>query len=156
MPRVPRTKLCRWRDYSGPTNASSVPPWRKGLIGCTTCRSAKAVSLRSRSGQMKFDELDALMRVYETAHDLCVLPGIYIVARLDGRSFTRLTKDVHQFQAPFDPKFRDLMLDTAEHLMTEFNAVYGYTQSDEISLLFPLACDLFNRKLRKLNSVLAG
>jgi tRNA(His) guanylyltransferase len=105
---------------------------------------------------MKFDELDARMRVFETAHDYCVLPGIYIVARLDGRSFTRLTKDVHQFEAPYDQRFRDLMLDTAEGLITEFNAIYGYTQSDEISLLFPLSCDLFNRKLRKLNSVLAG
>ena len=74
----------------------------------------------------------------------------------DGRSFTRLTKDIHKFEAPFDTRFRDLMLDTTEGLLTEFNAVYGYTQSDEISLLFPLGCDLFNRKLRKLNSVLAG
>lgn len=46
---------------------------------------------------MKFDELDDKMRVFETAHDLCVLPGIYMVARLDGRSFTRLTKeDAHR------------------------------------------------------------
>lgn len=105
---------------------------------------------------MKFDELDAQMRVFETAHDYCVLPGMYIVARLDGRSFTRLTKDIHQFEAPFDSRFRDLMLDTAEALLTEFSATYAYTQSDEISLLFPLACNLFNRKLRKLNSVLAG
>ena len=105
---------------------------------------------------MKFDDLDAKMRVFETAHDYCVLPGIYMVARLDGRSFTRLTKEVHQFEAPYDQRFRDLMLDTVEHLIVEFSAVYGYTQSDEISLLFPLNCELFNRKLRKLNSVLAG
>jgi tRNA(His) guanylyltransferase len=105
---------------------------------------------------MKFDDLDEQMRVFETSHDYCVLPGIYIVARMDGRSFTRLTKVVHQFDAPFDDRFRDLMLDTTESLMTEFNAIYGYTQSDEISLLFPLTFELFNRKLRKLNSVLAG
>ena len=37
---------------------------------------------------MKFDDLDGKMRVFETAHDHCVLPGIYIVARLDGRGFT--------------------------------------------------------------------
>jgi tRNA(His) guanylyltransferase len=56
---------------------------------------------------MKFDELDAKMRVFETAHDLCVLPGIFMVARIDGRNFTRLTKEVFKFEAPFDPKFRD-------------------------------------------------
>lgn len=42
---------------------------------------------------MKFDDLDARMRVFETVHDQCVLPGIFMVARLDGRSFTKLTKE---------------------------------------------------------------
>jgi tRNA(His) 5'-end guanylyltransferase len=107
---------------------------------------------------MKFDELDARMRVYETSHDQCVLPGIYMVARLDGRGFTRLTKEVHDFEAPFDVRFRDLMLDTAEHLMTSsgFNFIYGYTESDEISLLFSPGESSFQRKLRKLVSILAG
>lgn len=107
---------------------------------------------------MKFDELDDRMRVFETAHDLCVLPGLHMVARLDGRRFTRLTKEVHPFEAPFDARFRDLMLATAEHLMAEcgFNIVYGYTESDEISLLFALAENSFGRKLRKLVSVLSG
>lgn len=40
---------------------------------------------------MKFDELDKKMRVYESANDMVVLPGMYIVARIDGRGFTRLT-----------------------------------------------------------------
>jgi tRNA(His) guanylyltransferase len=107
---------------------------------------------------MKFDELDGMMRVYETAHDLCVLPGLRMVARLDGRGFTRLTKEVHQFEAPFDERFRDLMLATAEHLMTGcgFSVTYGYTQSDEISLLMAPDENAFGRKLRKLHSVLAG
>ncbi len=106
---------------------------------------------------MKFDELDSKMRVFETAHDYCVLPGIYIVARLDGRGFTRLTKDVHKFKAPYDERFRDYMLDTVEHLMNcGLDITYGYTQSDEISLLFSLEDETFNRKTRKINSVLAG
>ena len=107
---------------------------------------------------MKFDDLDAKMRVFETAHDLCVLPGLHMVARLDGRGFTRLTKEVHKFEAPFDERFRDLMLGTAEYLMTGcgFHVVYGFTQSDEISLLFAPDEQGFGRKLRKLNSILAG
>ena len=50
------------------------------------------------------------------------------------------------------------MLETAEHLMSGcgFNVVYGYTQSDEISLLFGPEENGFGRKLRKLISVLAG
>jgi tRNA(His) 5'-end guanylyltransferase len=106
---------------------------------------------------MKFDELDARMRVFETAHDHSVLPGLYMAARIDGRGFTRLTKEVHAFEAPFDERFRDLMIATTEHLMgCGFRVIYGYTQSDEISLLFHPADDTFNRKLRKWVSVLAA
>lgn len=106
---------------------------------------------------MKFDDLDTRMRVFETSADQCVLPGLFMVARLDGRSFTRLTKDVCQFEAPFDVRFRDLMASTAESLMTcGFRVLYAYTESDEISLLFDPGEQLFGRKLRKYNSTLAG
>lgn len=106
---------------------------------------------------MKFDELDAVMRIYETSHDYCVPPGIYMIARIDGRGFTRLTRERHPFKAPFDERFRDYMTDTVQHLMnTGFNIIYGYTQSDEISLLFHPQETLFSRKLRKYNSILAG
>lgn len=106
---------------------------------------------------MKFENLDARMRVYETAHDHCVLPGLHIVVRLDGKNFTRLTKETWPFEAPFDPRFRDLMLDTVTHLMEcGVGAVYGYTQSDEISLLLRQDDNSFGRKTRKLISVLAG
>lgn len=106
---------------------------------------------------MKFDELDQKMRVFETAHDHCVLPGLYMVARLDGRSFTRLTREIHHFAAPFDERFRDYMIATTEHLMNcGFRVLYGYTQSDEISLLFHPDEETFGRKLRKYDSILAG
>lgn len=106
---------------------------------------------------MKFDELDLKMRVYETAQDRCVLPNMYMVARIDGRGFTKLTKDVHKFKAPFDEVFRDYMVDTVKHLMNcGFNIIYGFTQSDEISLLFDYNETAFSRKTRKYNSILAG
>ena len=106
---------------------------------------------------MKFDELDKKLRVYETIHDVCVLPGMYMVARIDGRNFTRLTKEVHNFEAPFDERFRDYMIETVKHLMScGFNVIYGYTESDEISLLFDLNETTFSRKHRKYNSILAG
>ncbi|RBL91741.1 tRNA(His) guanylyltransferase Thg1 family protein [Chitinophaga flava] len=106
---------------------------------------------------MKFDELDKKMRIYESANDMVVLPGMYIVARIDGRGFTRLTKEIHPFEAPFDERFRDYMVETVKHLMnTGFNIVYGYTQSDEISLLFHPDETAFARKHRKYTSILAG
>ncbi|HEX8328877.1 MAG TPA: tRNA(His) guanylyltransferase Thg1 family protein [Hymenobacter sp.] len=106
---------------------------------------------------MKFDDLDARLRVFETAHDHCALPGLYLVARLDGRNFTRLTKEVHPFERPFDVRFRDLMVGTVSHLMQcGFRVRYGFTESDEISLLLDPAEDSFGRKLRKYHSILAG
>lgn len=106
---------------------------------------------------MKFSELDAALRIYETAHDHCVLPGMFMVARIDGRNFTRLTKERHEFKAPYDPVFRDHMVATTEHLMRcGFRVTYGYTQSDEISLVLHRDEDAFGRKLRKLISILAA
>ncbi|MCR5807915.1 MAG: guanylyltransferase [Oscillospiraceae bacterium] len=106
---------------------------------------------------MKFDDLDRQMRVYEQSLDQYILPDMYIVARLDGRSFTRLTKEIMQFEAPFDEHFRDMMILTVKAVMNcGFRIVYGYTESDEISLLFHPDDDLFGRKVRKINTTLAG
>ncbi len=110
---------------------------------------------------MKFEQLDRRMRVYETAHDHCVLPGMHMVARIDGRSFSQLTRGGaggQKLEAPYDTRFRDCMVTTLEHLVTScgFSVLFGYTQSDEMSLLFKRDESLFGRKLRKYLSVLAG
>lgn len=106
---------------------------------------------------MNFDELDKKMRVYEQSLDQVILPETYMVARLDGRGFTRLTKEICKFEAPFDERFRDLMVNTVEALMDcGFRIAYGFTESDEISLLFVPGDETFGRKVRKYNSTLAG
>ncbi|MBQ9309868.1 MAG: hypothetical protein IJ222_03285 [Bacteroidales bacterium] len=107
---------------------------------------------------MKFDDLDAKMRVYERSLDQIIPPENYLLARIDGRSFTRLTKEVCKFEAPFDERFNQMMVETVKGLVadTGMEIVYGYTQSDEISLLFGRDAQVFGRKVRKLNSILAG
>ena len=106
---------------------------------------------------MIFDELDTSMRRFETSLDQTVLPELYMAVRIDGWNFTKLTKETCRFEAPFDVRFRDAMVDTVRHLMDcGFRIVYGYTQSDEISLLFHPKDNTFGRKTRKINSVLAG
>jgi len=106
---------------------------------------------------MNFDDLDLQMRQYETGDDRLVQQGVFLVARIDGRSFTRLTKEICHFEAPFDVRFRDLMISAVSHLMNcGFRIIYGYTQSDEISVLFHPSELVFQRKARKLLSVLAG
>jgi tRNA(His) 5'-end guanylyltransferase len=70
-------------------------------------------------------------------------------------SHVRINLD--KLDAPFDERFRDLMVETAKHLMTcGFRTAYAYTESDEISLLFDKEENSFGRKIRKFNSVLAG
>lgn len=106
---------------------------------------------------MKFDDFDKKMRIYEESIDQVILPDMYLVARLDGRSFTKLTKEVCKFEVPFDERFRDMMMHTAKYLMNcGFRIVYAYTESDEISLLFHPDDMTFGRKVRKLNTTLAG
>ena len=106
---------------------------------------------------MNFDDLDKKMRVYEQSIDQHILADMYLVARLDGRSFSRLTKEICDFEAPFDQRFRDMMVNTVKELMDcGFRIVYGFSESDEISLLFHRDEDTFSRKVRKYNSILAG
>ncbi len=106
---------------------------------------------------MDFDTLDKQMRSFEQSLDRTILLGTYIVARLDGHGFTRLTKKEWDLEKPFDTRFRDIMIETLRHLMDcVFRIIYGYTQSDEISLLFHLDDEAFGRKERKLLSILAS
>ena len=106
---------------------------------------------------MDFDTLDKQMRRFEQSLDRTMLEGVYLVARLDGHGFTRLTKKEWDLEKPFDTRFRDAMVETTKHLMDcGFRMVYGYTQSDEISLLFHMDDVTFGRKERKLLSILSG
>ena len=50
-----------------------------------------------------------------------------------------------------------MMVNTVKALMDcGFRVVYGFTESDEISLLFHIDENAFGRKVRKFNSILAG
>lgn len=87
-------------------------------------------------------------------HSLRLPPNAWTVVRVDGRSFSRYTES--RFEKPFDPLFRDRMLAAARALMLELNALYGYTESDEISLLLPRSWAMFDREVEKTVSVSAG
>jgi tRNA(His) guanylyltransferase len=100
------------------------------------------------------DLFEKQMRGLEYFHSLRLLPGVWTVIRVDGRGFTRFTES--QFEKPFDPRFRDLMVKAAQALLEELQGVYAYTESDEISVLFRPEWDLFDRELEKLVSVSAG
>ncbi len=106
---------------------------------------------------MKFEELDIVMRQFEQAQDVQLAPETYVVARLDGRGFTRLTKELLGLERPFDVRFRDAMIAVVERLMTcGFSVPFVHTQSDEISVLLDKSEDAFGRVARKWTSLLAA
>ena len=117
---------------------------------------------RSESLNLGFRELEDYMRQYEAVLDahqdyyLSFIPNTFLVARLDGKNFTKLTSDCN-FEKPFDINFSNVMRSTTKKLMQSgFRVIYAYTQSDEISLLFHPEEYAFSRKPRKYNSILAS
>jgi len=103
---------------------------------------------------MKFDELDSRMRLGESFHNLRVPPGLFIVVRADGRSFSRLTARLTE--KPFDAGFHGWMIEAAKGLLTTLHGLYAYTESDEISVLLPRSSDIFDREVEKLVSISAA
>lgn len=80
---------------------------------------------------------------FETLGDWCkfleknftndiMIPTLPIIIRLDGNNFHNWTKGLDR---PFDKKLNELMVETTKYLVKETNAVVGYTQSDEITLI---------------------
>ncbi|WP_027481044.1 tRNA(His) guanylyltransferase Thg1 family protein [Deinococcus pimensis] len=103
---------------------------------------------------MNNDEFEARMRALEYYHNLKLLPGTWTVLRVDGRGFSRFTEE--RFDKPFDARFSDSMVTTARVLLEDFQGLYAYTESDEISVLFPPSWTLFDRELEKLVSLSAA
>lgn len=80
------------------------------------------------------DTLGDRMKLYEgTYAQQRFLPGIPIVARIDGRGFSRFTRGMNR---PFDKTMSDAMIHTTRELVKHTQASVGYTQSDEITLIW--------------------
>ena len=80
---------------------------------------------------------------FETMSDWCkwleknfspevMIPTLPVIIRLDGNNFSKWTVGLEK---PFDEKLTQLMIETTQFLVEETNAVVGYTQSDEITLI---------------------
>ncbi len=104
---------------------------------------------------MKPEDFEAKMRKGEWFHSLRVPEGMWTVVRLDGRGFTKMTKELG-FEKPFDQVFHRIMVSTTADCMTEFQGVFATTHSDEISILFPPYTDVFDREVEKIVSTTAS
>ena len=85
------------------------------------------------------------------------MSGLPIVARIDGRAFSKFTKGMGR---PYDQLMTDAMVETTKFLVKQTCACIGYTQSDEITLIFSPHNKKnqvwFNARISKMVSQLAA
>lgn len=88
--------------------------------------------------------------------------GLPLLARLDGRAFHTFTRGLRR---PYDPGMSQAMIETTRYLVEKMTALVGYTQSDEITLVWywptrgvdrPDSDYVFGGRFQKIVSVLAG
>ena len=119
------------------------------------------------------DVLGDRIKGYESHEtDRRAMKGVPLVARVDGRSFSKFTRGMVR---PFDPDFSNVMLEVAKYLVEQTHAKVAFVQSDEITIVLdPFSSRkekgnekardggfgdtefMFDGRFQKLNSVLAG
>lgn len=104
------------------------------------------------------DTLGDRMKAFEMAEaGRMLIPGLPIMCRLDGRSFSQFTKGLKR---PYDERMSSLMCATAKFIAEETNAKIVYTQSDEISVVLYTdnleSQTFFDGRIQKLTSVIAS
>lgn len=107
---------------------------------------------------MSKDDLGDRMKMYEGREAKRIfIPRLPIIARIDGKNFSKLTRNLVR---PYDERMGFAMQATTIWLMRYTNACYGYTQSDEITLVWyhpePASEPWFGHKIQKMCSVLAS
>jgi tRNA(His) 5'-end guanylyltransferase len=107
---------------------------------------------------MKYDEFGDRMKAYEKEYTSAHVPINQILCvRIDGKGFSKFTKG---FKKPFDDILSSVMVSTMMNLVKETHASIGYTQSDEITLIYTpgekASEYIFGGKVSKINSILAS
>ena len=109
---------------------------------------------------MDMEQAGSLIKEFEAREGAQTsMPGLPLILRLDGRSFSGLTKKLEKpFDARLTAAFDEVMVD----LFEEFKPALAYTQSDEITLVIPpfdpagKSALPFKGRLQKICSVAAG
>ena len=116
-----------------------------------------------RLSEMKFDSLEEKCRYFQSLADYRLRRNSFVLAHIDGRSFSSLIKK--RFKKPFDDDFIEMMNETAKYLCQNVACVkFAYVQSDEITLVM---CDytgegndnaqfFFDGRLCKMQSIIAS
>lgn len=102
---------------------------------------------------------DIECKAFEAATEQRAPRHLPLLVRLDGRAFHTYTRGLRR---PYDERLSRCMVETTRTLVAGMHCAVGYTQSDEITLLFhadptqPSSCLPFDGRIQKLASVLAG
>jgi len=83
---------------------------------------------------MQADTLTTKIKQFEKKSESRIDYDQFLIVRIDGHKFSKFTK---QFRKPFDYLLSVAMENTTNDLISRFGATLGYTQSDEITLVFP-------------------
>ena len=77
-----------------------------------------------------FLNLESRMRAFENNVGATIPDGNYVVVRIDGKGFSKLTRQ--KFNKPYDERFQDIMVEVTKFVMEKsgFKINYAYTQSD--------------------------
>lgn len=107
---------------------------------------------------MKIKTLGNRMKEYENVTNYNLIKNMPVIIRLDGRAFHSFTKG---FKRPFDDLFSNCMRNTMLYLCENINnCIFGYTQSDEITLVLfnknEKSETFFDNRLQKLISISAS
>lgn len=104
-----------------------------------------------------FETLGNRHKAYEAHFDSALMPGLPVIVRLDGRAFHTFTKGLRR---PYDERLSYAMVETTKHLVKEWNATIGYTQSDEITIGFanidPEIEFVFGGRIQKIVALMAA
>lgn len=103
------------------------------------------------------DEMKNLEQVFAGQ---ALTENLPILVRIDGKGFSKFTKSLKEKGMPFNERFAKCMQETTAYLIEETQAKLGYTQSDEITLVYfkesSKESDYYNSKIQKLTSIIAS
>lgn len=103
-------------------------------------------------------DIDNRMKSYEAVESgRRFMPLLPVCARIDGKCFSSFTKGLNR---PFDVGMHRCMKATTKHLVKETNACVGFTESDEITLIWYSSSAksqiFFAGRIQKMTSILAA
>ena len=105
------------------------------------------------------DQLGTRMKTYEKAGHSCFIKQVPVIIRIDGKAFHTYTRGMKK---PFDERISEAMWETTKYLCaTMAGCKVGYTQSDEITLMFindenTKSNPIYNNNKTKLESISAS